>query len=172
MYCDRVATTLLVAGLTLTLWMTGQTLCAITSSYSSLVQRQPVQFYASSLQLTYTHTLPHHTTPPHPHPHTPTPTHTVVKWETAGGWSLSWADSAWEEGAPLPWRYPAVWPGQDLGVWCPSLQGAGWDLRDGAVWLPTAGLHPGMCHCEVLTTLLCSYQGGIPITDYSIIGYS
>jgi len=36
-----VATAFLVAGLTLTLWMPGQTLFASTSSYSGLVQRLP-----------------------------------------------------------------------------------------------------------------------------------
>ena len=36
-----IATALLVAGLTLTLWMPGQTLFASTSSYSGLVQRLP-----------------------------------------------------------------------------------------------------------------------------------
>jgi len=46
-----VATTLLVAGLTLTLWMTEQTLFAPTNSHSSLVQRLPVQFYKASLRL-------------------------------------------------------------------------------------------------------------------------
>jgi len=34
-----VATTLLVAGLTLTFWTTGQTLFVSTSSYSNFIQR-------------------------------------------------------------------------------------------------------------------------------------
>ena len=46
-----VATALLVAVLTLTLWMTGQNLFEPTSSYSSLVQRLLIQFYMVSLQL-------------------------------------------------------------------------------------------------------------------------
>jgi len=39
-----VATALLIAGSTQTLWIPGQTLFASTSSYSSLVQSQPVQW--------------------------------------------------------------------------------------------------------------------------------
>jgi len=40
-----VATALLVAGPTLTLWIPGQTLLASTSSYSSLVRSLPVQWF-------------------------------------------------------------------------------------------------------------------------------
>jgi len=38
-----VATALLVAGSTLTLWIPGQTLFASTSSYSNLIQNLPAQ---------------------------------------------------------------------------------------------------------------------------------
>jgi len=41
----QVATALLVADSTLTLWIPGQTLLASTSSYSSLVRSLPVQWF-------------------------------------------------------------------------------------------------------------------------------
>jgi len=47
----EMATTLLVAGLTLTLWMTGQMPFAAASSNPSLVQMLPICFYAASLRL-------------------------------------------------------------------------------------------------------------------------
>jgi len=43
-FTNQVATALLVAGPTLTLWIPGQTLFKSTSSYSSLVQSLPVQW--------------------------------------------------------------------------------------------------------------------------------
>ena len=45
----QVATALLVAGPTLTFWIPGQTLFASASSYSSLVQSLPVQWFPYSL---------------------------------------------------------------------------------------------------------------------------
>jgi len=42
---QQVATALLVADSTLTLWIPGQTLLASTSSYSSLVRSLPVQWF-------------------------------------------------------------------------------------------------------------------------------